>query len=58
MSYSKGYMQGERKFEDTVQKCGECQSSERIEASTLLLKTAARFRRIYNRKPELDEGME
>lgn len=56
MSYNrKGYIQGERSFQETIEKCCESCEKERIEASALMIAAAIRFKHVCNRKHESDE---
>jgi hypothetical protein len=56
MSYTKkGYIQGERSFQETIEKCCESCDKERIEASEMMLDAANRFKHVYDRKHESDE---
>lgn len=57
MSYSKkGYIQGERSFEETVEKCCNNPARQRIEASMKILDACDRFKNVYNRKQDSDDG--
>lgn len=58
MVKAKTYIQGERSFEETKQKCCQYPERERIEAKKMLLDAADKFKRIYNRKMFREEGIE
>lgn len=58
MVKAKTYIQGERSFEETKQKCCEHSRLERYQVSKILLDAADRYKRIYNRKLFREEGIE